>query len=332
MGKNLANTKRGSKELQQQKASKKPSNQPLTVADWVNRLARHMNTLSEEEQEVVKGYWPAIRKGVELATEADVDLQELEMLAKREECFEYYLLMKATPYILENCPSEKHEVYWAKRQTQRRKLSWYNDLIRQRDNIRVAAGGHRLCRDEESRITDVGLSDRKWVPVADPPNPWKADPEEMLLALEDTRTLEKLLERVGTLAGTNARKYQWILEQWLAGTEPTPDDGPSLGVKADYVTILKHHAKKYAMRIMAEQDVGIAEKQAWAKSSSAEKRTIKKSTSKELKALYRYTRYAEEMKPGPVRHLRVIDGQKVLVSPDSGPAAGNVRPEMDEAA
>lgn len=311
---------------------KKQSNEGLTVDDWVERFTHHMNSLSQAEQEIVKSYWPAIHTAIELATNHDESLQQLEKLEEKKECFEYSLLIQATPHILANCPTNKNVIKWAKRRTSTRKNSWGNDLIRQRESIRVAAEGHRLSRDDEGRITDVGFSDREWMPMVSPPNPWTYDPEQMYFALEATREVEGLAENLGKTGKKRSLEYQHICALQLLGIDVVSKHGSKLGVPNDKVSGYKIQMRNESRKHLIKHYPHLETKHAVYDDQRGQKWDVKRSNFRERKALYRDTRYAEEMKPSRVRHFKVIDGRKVLISRDPSPAVRNARPEMDEAA
>ena len=290
----------------------------LTVDDWCKRYLKRIAPLRSDQRHSLELYMPAIRKGIEFATSWD-GLDRLENFEKLRECFEYELLIKSVDHLLAKRYPKRAVTKWAKKLTSKRKYSWFDVLIRQREAIRIHAQPFILERDDEGEIVDVGQPEPESSPQLNLPNPYWSNPEEFLLDMETFQNIQQLPSKVGSLPKKRAKEYQWILESILDGKKLSSKAAEMHGIPAKNLTSIIHQAKKEARAQVAEDDEELAKQYSISKEQKRKKHTIKKSTFKDRKPLYRKA-YSEEMEPRLIRHLRKIDGGK---SPRKGHSAPN---------
>jgi len=130
----------------------------------VKEYHRARSKYSQSQQKILERYRNIILKGIEAATRYD-KLDGLESFEQIKEAFSIELVLKWTEEILHKGPDEKKIFLLAKRYTFRRKASWYNLLIKQREAIQAASEQHILECDSEGNIADFGPAPIHYLPL-----------------------------------------------------------------------------------------------------------------------------------------------------------------------
>ena len=164
-------------------------------------------------------------------------------------------------------------------------------------------------RDFAQHDINTESSNSEWAPPVNPPNPYKSDPEQVLLELEVQQTVEALPSLVGSSEAKRAHEYQRILEAQLNGLKISSQHGSMLGIPDKKVASIKHQAIDCAKSILAQADEEIAKRQQVYKDQKGKKWKGKRLTSEERKALYKDP-HAQEKEPRTIRVWKVIKGGK----------------------
>ena len=284
------------------------SKHKFTVDDWARRLEKHLNSLSQVHRETVFGYLEPIRSGINKATKDD-GLDEFEHFESVKESFEYNLLIKATPYILCKRPLNKSVEKWAKKLTMRRKYSWKDWLISQRESIQINAKSYRLVFNEIGDLTDFGLPDSEWIPPINSPNPFVTSPEDCLIELEKTYLIQKLFAIIGDLDRKRAQEFLRIFLTQMNGFDITSKFGEKLAIPENDVANFKIQMIEAVRKFLIAIDPDLEKKITLYKLSKGKTWKIQRSTREERRALYRDP-YAGQKIACILRVLRVIDGGK----------------------
>jgi len=281
-------------------------NQLLTVDDRKRRLQEALNCLSAKQREIVYANWPEIARGIDYALQRG-ELSEFDRLFDIKESYEYELVTKHVNDILEGNVSNRKIVNWAKGLALKRKPSWHNCLFRQRESIRLRCKPCKIEYDETGNIADLGFADAEWMPIVNPPNPFAATAEDLVINKELSTIIRQLPSIVGSSKRKRASEYQRILQLQLSGVDVKRKHAKQLGIKSDQVASRKHQAIKFAGQILAEIFPDLKEAQAVFRVQKAKSWNVERSTFEKRKALYRKP-YCEEMQPRTIRVWGVVDG------------------------
>jgi len=265
---------------------------------------RNLETLSEDERELIETYRQAMLSGINKITRG-YGLEELENWEDVKEEFLYEVITPRIPLYVRGDFSIPQAVQLAKELTLKRQGSWYRSVFRQRENLQIYPDDFIVERDEEGEVCGVASALPDWAPPSAPMDPYRTDPEAYLLRVEEIEHVKKLPEIVGVW-GKWASLYQRILEIQLSGEDVGPRHREMLGVETNKKLIeFTWQAKHLAEEKSAETFPDLKERQKVYKDQKGKKWKIQKSTSKERRALYRDP-FREQIKPSPVRHLKVV--------------------------
>ena len=202
-------------------------------------------------------------------------------------------------------PSGKSVIKWAKKLCAKRKNSWHDSNIRQRENVHISAKPFHIEYDECGNVVDVGLSDLGYLPIVNAPNPLYCTSEDFVINQELTEIIRQLPSKVGSLKKKRAAEYKRILKLQLSGVDVKPCHGTQLGIKSAEVASLKLQAFNCAGKILSGIFPELKKAQALYKDQKCKKWKIDRSTFEERKGLYRDPNYEE---PRLVRAWSVLQG------------------------
>jgi hypothetical protein len=257
----------------------------------------------------VHKYWPDITKGID-HTIKERHLREFDRLYEAKECYEYELIKKLVLNIQENRLPKRKIFNWARGLARIRIPTWYNSLIRQRESIQILNEPCELEFDETGNVTDIGLVNSEWMPIVNPPNPYAASPEDLIINCELSQIIKQIPSIVGNLKRKRASEWKRILELQLSGVDVLPKHGKRLGIKSCEVASLKHQALKIAGEILAAIFPELVGVQALFWAQKGKTWHVEKSTFKERCVLFRDPHVSRKI-ACTLRTLSVIDGGKV---------------------
>jgi hypothetical protein len=193
--------------------------------------------------------------------------------------------------------------------TYRRKASFYDYLIRQRENIQSQAKNFTIENDEEGNIADVGYPDYEfdYCSFINPPDFSKTNPEQCCIHAEIHQKLRQIPAILSNSSRTRAQEYLRIFILQMKGVDVASEHGPDLCIpEKKKVASYKFHLKKFLIVIFSELDPDLLDKIATSKAQKGKKWKTEKSTFEERKALFRDP-YFEA--PSKILYSKMINGQ-----------------------
>jgi hypothetical protein len=285
----------------------------ITIEDRHMKLNKRLGEYTKNEREFLLGYFESIKKGIERAAR-DIDPVSLDGLESYKESFTYELAEKFREEIMRDKPPKKRIEVRARKLAFKRKKSWFDSMLRQKESIQLNAKPCYVTFCETGSFLDVGFpSSEDWPIFTTLSNPYEMNPEQCICYDQVIKMVRALPNIVGSLKRKRASEYEAVLKIQLSGEDVLPPHRDLIGAKSDEeLKGWKFQAFTLAGRVMAEIFPELEEKQALYRKQRGKKYKIRKSTFQDRKKLFR--KYgSKETEPGPITVWKMIEGKKVLV-------------------
>jgi hypothetical protein len=290
---------------------------------WFRRYMIIIKSLFDEDRKVVESYWPAIKAGIDLSTK-DQDCQKIEDLDEKRECLEFEELIYYIPIILRSRPSYKFVTDGVKQFTDKRKNSWFDDVIRKYEYLDILRQDiiHQIEVNDvgEKYIADYAIKAKDMSYALFGQNVHNANPLDCFMLSANNRAVDNSIHSVCS-SGKHAEIKNRLFEKMFDGVDVTGKNAEEIGANPKKIASIKNQAlgelKKIILETMDDDELAQRHKACKVVKGNEKKvgkKKAKRSTFKDRKAQHR----KEEHEPIATRIWKFINGKMVLIFDDSG--------------
>lgn len=206
-----------------------------------------MQDHSETEKKIVEEYRTGpIKEAVDLATQFDYNLYQLEAYENIKEAYGFEVACKKKSEILTEHPCHEKIKRIVQEWASIRKNTWYRLFYKQTENIQKMPRNYLHQYDSEKNLVgpvNIGIESAAFLY---PVNLCNTDPEQAFIICETHQKIDKLPSEIGSMPLKRAATFQRILEKWLGGYDVSPKNGGLQGIPDEKLTGYKHQAKNKA--------------------------------------------------------------------------------------